>query len=345
MGKSEEKTEMLVRVLREELSGGVYPEGGRFPSEYDLAERFGVHKSTANKAVSILTTEGLLARGVRGSGTRVLHRSRFPRGTLGFVGSLNHAYPTAVLSGMQKMALAHGYLTTVFSPSQEEEAGCLELLPECGIAGAIICRSGLLFRNGTLPVVHVDSDTLLEHTALHGVDSDKYAGARMILAEACRCGRRNIALYVRKHRHTSSWLAGFLDEMADQKIERPFDRVFTAVECTDCEARQNLRRMLERLPGVDMIVCDSDERAELIAEAAMAEHIDCPGRIALSGAGNLPGIGRRWKFSSLEQHPSQIGSTACALLIELAEGRTPESPIREYIPPSPINFFYMRRTE
>ena len=345
MEKGTEKTWTLIRVLREELAGGLYPEGSRFPSEYDLAERFGVHKSTANKAVSILTAEGLLARGARGAGTRVLRRCRFPRGILGFVGSLNHAYPTAVLRGMQKMALAHGYLTTVFSPSQEEEADCLELLPGSGIAGAVICRSGLLFRDSTLPVVHVDSDTLLDYTGLHGVDSDKYAGARMILAEACRCGRRNIALYVRKHRHTSSWLAGFLDEMESQKIGNPRDRVFTAVECTDCEARQNLRRMMERLPGLNMIACDSDERAELIAEAAMTEHIDCPGRIALSGAGNLPGIGKRWKFSSLEQHPSQIGSTACASLIELVEGRIPEAPVREYIPPSPVNFFYMRRQE
>lgn len=332
------KTGMLVRTLREELAEGRYPEGSRFPSEYDLAERFGVHKSTANKAVSILAADGWLVRGARGSGTRVLRSRRFPRGILGFVGSLNHPYPTAVLRGMQKMALASGYLTTVFAPSQEEESNCLELLPGAGIAGVVICRSGLLLRNGGLPVVHVDSDLLLDHTDLHGVDSDKYGGARMILAEACRCGRRNIAVYVRKHRYTSSWLSGFLDEMTEQGIADPLSRVFTAVECTDCETRRNLRRMIDRLPGLDMIVCDSDERAELIAEAAAAEKIDCPGRIALSGAGNLPGIGKRWKFSTLEQHPAQIGSTACAVLIDLLEGRVPETPVREYIPPSPVDF-------
>lgn len=341
MEQNLDKTGQIVDVLRQELADGIYPVGGRFPSEYDLAERFQVHKSTANKAVSMLAAEGLLVRGGRGAGTRVLRQMKFPRGILGFVGSLNHPYPTAVLRGMQKMALTHGFLTTVFAPSPEEESDCLKLLPESGLAGAVICRNGLLLKSDRLPVIHVDSDLLLEHTDLHGVDSDKYAGARMILAEACRCGRKNIALYVRKRHETSPWLSGFLDEMSEQHISNPQERIFTAVECTACEARQNLRWMLQRIPDLNMIICDSDERAELIAEAAFEEKIDCPGKIALSGAGNLPGIGNRWKFASLEQHPAQIGSTACVALIKLLEGSIDHT-VREYIPPAPVNFFCLK---
>lgn len=48
------------------LAAGKYPGGTRFPSEYELAERFGVHKITANKAVSLLVNEHLLKRGSRG---------------------------------------------------------------------------------------------------------------------------------------------------------------------------------------------------------------------------------------------------------------------------------------
>ena len=160
MEQNIDKTGQIADVLRQELADGIYPAGGRFPSEYDLAERFQVHKSTANKAVSMLAAEGLLVRGGRGAGTRVLRQMKFPRGILGFVGSLNHPYPTAVLRGMQKMALAHGFLTTVFAPSPEEEADCLKLLPESSLAGVVICRNGLLLKNDSLPVIHVDSDLL-----------------------------------------------------------------------------------------------------------------------------------------------------------------------------------------
>ncbi len=54
--------------------------GARFPSEYELQERFTVSRFTANKAVALLAAEGLLKRGVRGSGTYVKKLNQFPKG-------------------------------------------------------------------------------------------------------------------------------------------------------------------------------------------------------------------------------------------------------------------------
>ena len=62
------KTESIVEILKQELAEGKYPVNSRFPSEYELSDRFNVNKKTANKAVTLLVTEGLLERGRGGKG-------------------------------------------------------------------------------------------------------------------------------------------------------------------------------------------------------------------------------------------------------------------------------------
>lgn len=50
----------IVDLLRKELAEGLYPIQTRFPSERDLAERFSVSRTTANKILSVLVSEGTL---------------------------------------------------------------------------------------------------------------------------------------------------------------------------------------------------------------------------------------------------------------------------------------------
>ena len=50
----------LNRQLRDLIRSGEFTVGGRFPTERQVAERFGVSRVTANKALSTLVAEGLL---------------------------------------------------------------------------------------------------------------------------------------------------------------------------------------------------------------------------------------------------------------------------------------------
>lgn len=61
---------LIAEELRHEMTNGTRPAGSRLPSEYELAERFGVHRHTVRQAIAALTAEGLLASR-RGSGTFV----------------------------------------------------------------------------------------------------------------------------------------------------------------------------------------------------------------------------------------------------------------------------------
>lgn len=60
----------IEQQLADDVTGGVFPEGSRLPTEPELAERFGVNRHTLRRAVSGLVEQGLL-RVEQGRGTFV----------------------------------------------------------------------------------------------------------------------------------------------------------------------------------------------------------------------------------------------------------------------------------
>ena len=65
----------MFTLLRDRILNGEIPRGSRIPTEFDLAEAFGVSRITAKRALDELAAEGLVERR-RGKGTHVIHRSR-----------------------------------------------------------------------------------------------------------------------------------------------------------------------------------------------------------------------------------------------------------------------------
>ena len=91
----------LTETLKLELSNGQYPRGTKFPSEYELAERFGINKTTANRAVTQLVNLGLLERGVRGD--RVIVDGR----NVGVEGGVEPLHVLAIVGNRQSRAEIH----------------------------------------------------------------------------------------------------------------------------------------------------------------------------------------------------------------------------------------------
>lgn len=65
----------MFSLLRDRILNGEIPLKARIPTEFDLAEAFGVSRITAKRALDELAAEGLVERR-RGKGTHVIHRSR-----------------------------------------------------------------------------------------------------------------------------------------------------------------------------------------------------------------------------------------------------------------------------
>lgn len=59
--ESRSQFRQLADILRDAIERGDYPAGSALPSENDLASRYGVSRATANRAVLILRSEGLVS--------------------------------------------------------------------------------------------------------------------------------------------------------------------------------------------------------------------------------------------------------------------------------------------
>uniref|UniRef100_UPI003B2202D1 GntR family transcriptional regulator n=1 Tax=Micromonospora carbonacea TaxID=47853 RepID=UPI003B2202D1 len=62
----------IAEQLRTQIERGFYAPGTRIPTEFDLAEQFGVSRETVRRALALLKTEGLLGT-ARSKGTYVQH--------------------------------------------------------------------------------------------------------------------------------------------------------------------------------------------------------------------------------------------------------------------------------
>jgi len=60
----------LKEIFRSWITAGKFDSGGRFPSESELQERFGVSRMTVRRALSELVHEGFLVR-EQGRGSRI----------------------------------------------------------------------------------------------------------------------------------------------------------------------------------------------------------------------------------------------------------------------------------
>ncbi|HSV86743.1 MAG TPA: GntR family transcriptional regulator, partial [Levilinea sp.] len=65
--------EQVNRIIRERIQDGIYPHGGRLPSETDLAAEFGISRATLRLAMTPLVSDGVLLR-KQGNGTYVNKR-------------------------------------------------------------------------------------------------------------------------------------------------------------------------------------------------------------------------------------------------------------------------------
>jgi len=78
------KYKRIYQKLREMLSGGIYSEGHKLPSENELVEKFGASRPTVRRALAQLETEGFVEKKM-GSGTVVSQRTNHKNPVFGLL--------------------------------------------------------------------------------------------------------------------------------------------------------------------------------------------------------------------------------------------------------------------
>ena len=146
----------LATALRKLLESGFYPVGARFPSEYELMERYNVARLTANKAVALLTAEGLLERGRRGSGTFVRCCKKFPQGWIAAFMDVASPYNAAMIAGAANTAMLNNYMLSIFNPRMPEITDALKKLEQSDCIGVLTGGYGILPSTLSKPVIYMD---------------------------------------------------------------------------------------------------------------------------------------------------------------------------------------------
>ncbi len=340
------KIDEIAAALREQLRSGRYRIRSRFPSEYELAEEFGVHKITANKAVTLLVHEGLLARGPRGAGTVVVHTKIFPKGQIAFIGNVMHNYDTRILAGAQRTALRHDYLLSVIAPPFDELGQYLAQLPGSAVKGIVTINYGIIQLPG-IPVIHIDNDQEGASPGIHVLNCDNYAGGRMMMEAIIAAGHHEIALWSSSNApHRRARLRGFLDVLAEHGVTDGSRRVCFCPHNFDgrppeYEMGQQLHRIRQHYPGLTIIATDSDDDALLLIQYLEKWAEKFPDFPVITGFGNLAGISDVFHMATIDQHPVQLGNVACERLIDTIEGRLPELPLREQLDVELVNKHYI----
>ena len=329
-----EKIDPMLAELRAELAAGKYPADAHFPSEYELAERFGVNKKTANKAVSLLVAEGWLYRGRRGQGTLVAPQKPFPRGQLCCLYVLNNQYQAAFLQGAQAGALEHDYLLNYCSPAPSDLPDFLKRLENSPVRGILTGAYGDL--NTKLPVVYCDRIPKADSDPFYSVTCNNYQGGYEMMKQLLERGHRNIVIFFNR-KLMPDRLKGFRDAMLDAGISDGGKRTFFWLEDSRYEARKNLRLALKKYPGFSAVACGSDPQMFLTADALDQQGIPWRKRIALTGFGNLLGKDPILPAASVDQHPFNLGYTAAENLIALIEGRGEDIPKQSMIDVELVN--------
>ena len=312
----------LADQLRQLLAGGAFPPGARFPSEYELMRRYDVARLTANKAVALLAAEGLLERGRRGSGTFVRQERKFPQNWIAVLADISHPYNARLVAGAASAALAENCMAAVFNPKLEEFAEALRKIERSNCLGVLTISYGVLPQDFAKPVIYFDSIVgENEYQTYHCVTCDNYGAAcemmERVLQSLCR---EVVTVTAPAPLHREMRLRGFQEVMRKYGIAEVEARSFTVrSNSSRYEIQQVMRAILHRFPEVGCIVTDSDDIVMEIMNVCKSSGIDCPGRIKLTGFGNIYGMAAIHHIPTVDQHPWHIGAEAVGAMLKLVK--------------------------
>ncbi|MGW1462993.1 substrate-binding domain-containing protein [Streptomyces sp. NPDC002308] len=291
-GPKDLKFRMLAQELRQQVRDGVWPVGGRLPTEKQLALGNGSSVSTVRRAVDELIAEGLVVRR-QGSGTFVLAPD-VPRAARALIGVLvpdTTFYYPQVLQGIEEGLSAAGarLLLTCSGYDQEREARDVADLLDGGADGLLLVptfngpehRESYLARIAALPVPAV----LIERRGTSLGDTSEYvcthheAGAYDAVRHLAGLGHRSIGLVLRAPAPTAPPLIDGYRQAAAELGCATVEFEAPRQEWSPATADRALAVL--RTAGATAAVCFGDRQAALLEGAARRAGLTVPGDLAL----------------------------------------------------------------
>ena len=324
------KAELIAEELRNGIISGKYACGSKFPSEYELALLFEVNSKTANKAVSLLVSEGFLERGGRGQGTRVRKKvgGFLNAAPVVFIGSINNEYYAKVLDGIQEKALSENIPTIYLSPRPDELHKVVEELTDAPICGIITHGYGKI-QCGKVPVIYIDK--LPGNEPCHIVTGSNYTAGCEAVNVLYELGHRRIAGFFCE-RLMPGRMQGMVDTLKAKGIKDNEKFIYCSRSFSSYDARIFLENMQKCRCDFTAVIAGSDGMLIHLMRLLEAQNNPWRHNLAMIGFGNLHEAEHLNNMASFDQHPNRLGIKAFEKLWELKNTPDASGFIYEEIP-------------
>ncbi|MBM2615071.1 GntR family transcriptional regulator [Actinoplanes sp. LDG1-06] len=323
----------LAEVLRKEIAGGVWPVGGRLPTEPDLARRHDIAINTVRRAVGLLVDEGLVDRR-QGSGTYVRVRpDQTPGEAARVVGvlvpSTSYFYPR-IITGIERVLSANGVNVMLASSDYrpDREAAHLRRFLDSAVDGLILVPNLHLMTDPqayveslrSLPVPYVLTERRPPAPApddpTNYVVTDHAAGVHTAINHLVKLGHRRIGCLGRVRTGSSAAVSeGFRQTCA--RLDLPV--VPEAVVCHEVWTTEQIADFARRCRDheVTAVFCHGDRDAASLLARAQALGLRVPHDLALvtyddevADIGNPP-------LTAVAPPKQAVGAASAELLLKL----------------------------
>jgi len=316
MNKEENIVEFLLKLIR----AGQLKAGDKILSEYELADRFEVNKSTANKAVTRLVERGFLRR-LRGAAGTVLEKKAFSqRGVIAYRISLLSGYTfcAKLLKGAALAARSCGYAIQYYE--NDDIGGPLwQDIADSGVLGVLATGSEKQSKDYALPVIHAG---LIVNDNYNYVHSDDYHGAAKLAKLLLRRGHRSPIMLFESQDNIMQWrIRGFSDTFRQAGISDVESRLQIINRTTVFNPANVYTDFMQRFPDCTVALCSSDYVAMKMIQYLESRGIAVPEQFSVAGFANMQEYQSIRHITTVDQFPEDIGYTACRQLIELLEER------------------------
>lgn len=303
------------------ILSGRLPQGTKVPSEYALAERFSANKTTCNKAVSMLASEGYLTRR-RGAGTFVSDPSIRQRPCIGVLMNLRAgSFFSNLLVGIQEEAFDRGYGVQFFSPPAGEfdPDKFRHFLESSGVKGMVINRP---FQRWFAGMENLYLNTSVPNARVSQVQTDDFQAGYLLGSYFLKMGHRHIAFVSQDDARSDlqQRAAGFRKALEEGKATDSLQRLQNF-----SKKANNLHSVLQRMLASDHRITGIAFDSVYVAGEAfrILSKLDfaVPSAISIAGMGNLAPGEQTLQITTINQYPMLMGHAAAETLINQIEGK------------------------
>ena len=349
------------QIRTEWFSDAASPESKKLPTQEELAERFGVSRSTIVRTLSLLTAEGYI-QSQQGSGVYVAERQ--PREAVRpclslVVPQLNATVIVQACRGVERQAQKMGFQVLLASSEGriEREQELVEQHLQAGAKGVVlypttrrIAERECDYLTQLVPKIPIVAmDIACEEWPCSQVLFDNYRLGYEMTQQLLRHGHRHIAfMHISPtYRHTSlherrrGWMAAMQDagqQIPDAYLSWPnpfYDWGHSnGLGDTDTEALAEGALSLD--PRPDAIIAWTDVEAAHLTQSLTSHGIAVPEQIRLAGFDSEPLITRLFRplFPTSRPDFLRMGELAVEELTRLLRGASSQP--RTYYYPVPI---------